>query len=51
MSYAQYDQYGGNPYNNGPSAENGQGGVSKLSLGSLEAALLSRAPDVHGEHN
>lgn len=27
MSYTQYDQYGGNPYNNGPNAENGQGGV------------------------
>ncbi|KUJ18330.1 putative syntaxin-like protein psy1 [Mollisia scopiformis] len=25
MSYTQYDQYGGNPYNNGPSAEAGQG--------------------------
>ncbi|XMA07358.1 hypothetical protein WAI453_000149 [Rhynchosporium graminicola] len=25
MSYTQYDQYGGNPYHNGPAAENGQG--------------------------
>jgi len=28
MSYTQYDQYGGNPYNNGPAAENGQGGAA-----------------------
>jgi len=27
MSYTQYDQYGGNPYNNGPAAETGQGGA------------------------
>lgn len=26
MSYMQYDQYGGNPYNGGPNAEAGQGG-------------------------
>jgi hypothetical protein len=26
MSYTQYQQYGGNPYNNGPNAEAGQGG-------------------------
>lgn len=26
MSYTQYDQYGGNPYNGGPNAEAGQGG-------------------------
>ncbi|EKD21338.1 uncharacterized protein L3040_000626 [Drepanopeziza brunnea f. sp. 'multigermtubi'] len=26
MSYTQYDQYAGNPYSDGPSAENGQGG-------------------------
>lgn len=26
MSYTQYDQYGGNPYNNGPDAEAAQGG-------------------------
>jgi len=27
MSYTQYDQYGGNPYNNGPNAEAGQQGT------------------------
>jgi hypothetical protein len=26
MSYTQYQQYGGNPYNNGPDAEAGIGG-------------------------
>ncbi|KAF8858878.1 t-SNARE [Acephala macrosclerotiorum] len=26
MSYTQYDQYGGNPYNGGPNVEAGQGG-------------------------
>jgi syntaxin 1B/2/3 len=28
MSYTQYQQYGGNPYANGPDAEAGQGGVT-----------------------
>lgn len=31
MSYTQYSQYGGNPYNNGPDAEAGQGDGSHLS--------------------
>ena len=26
MSYTQYQQYGGNPYDNGPGAEAGQAG-------------------------
>lgn len=30
MSYTQYQQYGGNPYNNGPNAEAGQGGAGYL---------------------
>ncbi|PMD44927.1 t-SNARE [Hyaloscypha variabilis F] len=30
MSYTQYQQYGGNPYNNGPNAEAGQGGAPEL---------------------
>jgi syntaxin 1B/2/3 len=32
MSYAQYQQYGGNPYNQGPDAEAGQGGNVSFSL-------------------
>jgi hypothetical protein len=31
MSYTQYQQYGGNPYNNGPNAEAGQGGQVSFS--------------------
>jgi hypothetical protein len=31
MSYTQYQQYGGNPYNNGPNAEAGQGGAVSFS--------------------
>lgn len=27
MSYTQYQQYGGNPYDNGPAAEGGQAGA------------------------
>lgn len=27
MSYTQYQQYGGNPYDNGPGAEAGQAGA------------------------
>ncbi|TVY57401.1 Syntaxin-like protein psy1 [Lachnellula cervina] len=33
MSYTQYDQYGGNPYNNGPDAEAAQGGPGYLNQG------------------
>ncbi len=32
MSYTQYQQYGGNPYNNGPNAEAGHGGAVSFSL-------------------
>ncbi|RDL39154.1 putative syntaxin-like protein psy1 [Venustampulla echinocandica] len=33
MSYTQYQQHGGNPYNNGPDAEAGRGGVNGQDLG------------------
>ncbi|TVY92285.1 Syntaxin-like protein [Lachnellula willkommii] len=33
MSYTQYSQYGGNPYNNGPDAEAAQGGPGYLNHG------------------
>ena len=31
MSYTQYQQYGGNPYDNGPGAEAGQAGAVRPS--------------------
>ncbi|KAF4632889.1 hypothetical protein G7Y89_g5238 [Cudoniella acicularis] len=36
MSHAQYQQYGGNPYNNGPDAEAGQGGPTHLGQPGLQ---------------
>jgi len=39
MSYTQYQQYGGNPYNNGPNAEAGQGGAGHLGQPELQQEL------------
>ncbi|KAH8687183.1 t-SNARE [Tricladium varicosporioides] len=36
MSSSQYQQYGGNPYNNGPDAEAGRGGPTHLGQPALE---------------
>jgi syntaxin 1B/2/3 len=39
MSYTQYQQYGGNPYNQGPDAEAGQGGNTHLAQPGLQHEL------------
>jgi len=39
MSYTQYQQYGGNPYNNGPNAEAGHGGAGHLAQPELNQEL------------
>jgi len=39
MSYTQYQQYGGNPYNNGPNAEAGQGGAGHLGQPELQQEM------------
>jgi len=39
MSYTQYQQYGGNPYSNGPDAEAGQGGATNLGAPGLNQEL------------
>jgi syntaxin 1B/2/3 len=45
MSYTQYQQYGGNPYNNGPNAEAGQGGA--VSLSSALQEMRSRQNEIY----
>lgn len=39
MSYTQYQQYGGNPYNNGPNVEAGQGGTGYLAQPELNQEM------------
>lgn len=47
MSYTQYQQYGGNPYANGPDAEAGQGGANNLSTPGLNQEMTNYSNTSH----
>jgi len=47
MSYTQYQQYGGNPYNNGPDAEAGQGDGNHLAQPGLQQEISNYSTTSH----
>jgi len=47
MSYTQYQQYGGNPYANGPDAEAGQGGANNLATPGLNQEMTNYSNTSH----